>query len=76
MEFKERALDKNPVSRNFPNSVGCEMDDCHCECGYISYYAEDVEKMKNMSREEQITYKRTLREQKRYRVKNNQQEIK
>ena len=55
------------MPRKLPNCVS-GPDEIFTETGgcYVRYYPEDVEKMKNMTEDEMINYKRKLIMQKRY----------
>lgn len=51
----------------YPNCIGTEHDyDGPGRGGVIVYYKEDMEKMKGMTTEEMIAYKRQLRKEGRY----------
>lgn len=52
--------------RKFPNSVGAEYDVYNAQGGYIYYYPEDVEKMRQMPEDEKTEYKLHLLENGRY----------
>ena len=58
--------DKKIASRFLPNSITGEEEVYNGRGGVIRYFQEDIEKMKTMTAEEIIKFKRQLRKENKY----------
>ena len=66
-EKKQNNVKKIEYPRNLPNSISAKDEKFGIGGGrYLRYFQEDIEKMKTMSEDEIIEFKRKLREEKKY----------